>query len=134
MLAYRFGTAVLVAAMIFCLLTTWTAATGPGKFAESLGLTIANAGGVNEIHAQYAGFFFAAALVCAAALAGMISRQAGFVALAMIFGGLIAGRVASYILNGGTAGYSPRIISLYAIDSVGFALAFAGLMLGRASP
>jgi hypothetical protein len=133
MFGYRFGTAVLVVAMLFCLLTTWTAATAPQRFAESLGLTIANAGGVNEIHAQYAGFFFAAAVVCMAALSGLISRQAGFVALAMIFGGLIGGRLVSYILNGGTAGYGPRIVSLYAIDSVGFVLAFAGLMLGKAS-
>jgi hypothetical protein len=132
MIAQRFGMAVLVAATLFCLLTAWVSAMAPGAFAERLGLAIANAGGMNEIRAQYAGFFTAAALVCAASLGGMLPRPAAFILLAAIFGGLIAGRLVSLALNGGVAGYSPTILSLYVIDSVGLALALTALALDRA--
>jgi len=132
MVAQRFGMGVLVAATLFCLLTAWVSATAPGAFADRLGLAIANAGGTNEIRAQYAGFFAAAALVCAVSLMGMLPRQAAFILLAAIFGGLIGGRLISLALNGGVAGYSPTILSLYLIDSVGFALALLALAVDRA--
>ena len=131
MIGHRIGTFILIIAALFCLLTTWTSGTAPAKFAQSLGLAIANAGGTNEIRAQYAGFFLAAAIVCVIALAGVLSRQAAFVVLAAIFGGLIVGRVASYILDGGTAGYTPMIMALYVIDSIGFACALAGFALDK---
>jgi len=122
-----FGTTVLVAGTFFFLLTTWSSGTAPQQFAARLGLAIANAGGVNEIRAQYAGFFLAAALVCVAALAGWLPRQAAFVMMTVIFGGLIAGRLLSLMIDGGLAGYGPTIRALYAIDAVGFALAVAAL-------
>jgi hypothetical protein len=114
----HFGTCVLVVSALFCLLTTWTSATAPGGFAERLGLVIANAAGSNEIRAQYAGFFFAVATVCAIALAGAVSRQSAYVVIAVVFGGLIFGRLVSLALNGGIAGYTPTILALYAIDSL----------------
>jgi hypothetical protein len=131
MIAQRFGIGVLVVATLFCLFTTWASATAPSVFAERLGLVVANAGGTNEIRAQYAGFFFAAALVCAAALGGLLPRQAAFVLLAAVFGGLFTGRLFSLGLNGGFAGYTPTIIALYAIDGVGLALALTALGVDR---
>jgi hypothetical protein len=125
----RFGTAVLVIAGLFCLLTTWSSGAAPARFAEQLGLRIADAGGYNEIRAQYAGFFLAVALICAASLIGAVSRQAAFIVLVVVFGGLIAGRLAGLALNGGVAGYGPTIRALYAIDSIGFALAAAALFV-----
>jgi Domain of unknown function (DUF4345) len=131
--ANPFGTLVLVIAGLFCLLTTWSSGAAPARFARRLGLAIADAGGYNEIRAQYAGFFLAVAGVCAASLAGAVPRQAAFIMLAVVFGGLIAGRLAGLALNGGLAGYSPTIRMLYAIDSIGFAAAIATLVLeGRA--
>jgi len=132
MIAQRFGMGVLVVATLFCLLTAGVSATTPGTFADRLGLAIANAGGMNEIRAQYAGFFASAALVCAVALMGILPRQAAFILLAAIFGGLIVGRLVSLVLNGGVAGYSPTILSLYAIDSIGLALAVTALAVDRA--
>jgi hypothetical protein len=126
-----FGTFVLVIAGLFCLLTTWSSATAPGRFAERLGMTIANAGGANEVRAQYAGFFLAVAALCAASLAGAVARQTAFVVLAVVFGGLIAGRLVSLALDGGMAGYGPAIRALYAIDAVGFTLSIAALALDR---
>jgi len=125
-----FGTAVLVVGGLF-LLTTWSSATAPGQFAAKLGLAIVDAGGSNEIRAQYAGFFLAAALMCGAALASWLPRQAAFLVMIVIFGGLIAGRIASLALDGSMAGYGPTIRALYAVDAIGLALAIAALSLHR---
>jgi hypothetical protein len=126
-----FGMAVLVVGGLFFLLTTWSSATAPGQFAAKLGLAIADAGGLNEIRAQYAGFFLAAALACGAALASWLPRQAAFLIMIVIFGGLIAGRLVSLTLDGGMAGYGPTIRALYAIDAIGLVLAIAALVMSR---
>jgi hypothetical protein len=124
-----FGTAVLVINILFFLLTTWSSATAPENFAAKLGLGIVNAGGINEVRAQYSGFFLAAALVCTASLFGLLSRQTSFVVLGAVFGGLFAGRLVSLALDGGVAGYGPTILALYAIDAIGLALAVAAYVL-----
>ena len=121
-----FGTIVLTIAILFFLYTTWRSGTAPAEFAERLGLTVANAGGYNEIRAQYAGFFFAAAVVCVASLAGTVPRQAAYI---VVFGGLLAGRVVSPALDGGIAGCGRTIVALYAIDATGLALAVVALVL-----
>ena len=126
-----FGTIVLVVGGLFFFLTTWSSAAAPGQFAAKLGLAIADAGGINEIRAQYAGFFLAAALMCGAALAGWAPRQAAFLVMIVIFGGLIAGRVVSLALDGGMAGYGPTIRALYAVDAIGLALTLAALALRK---
>jgi hypothetical protein len=128
-MGHKFGTAVLVATALFFLATTWSSGANPESFAEQLGLKIANTGGLNEIRAQYAGFFLAAAVVCLASLIGALSRQASFIVLVTIFGGLLAGRLVSLAINGGVKGYPPTIVALYAIDAVGLALAIAALNL-----
>jgi hypothetical protein len=124
-----FGTAVLVINILFFLLTTWSSATAPESFAAKLGLGIVNAGGINEVRAQYSGFFLAAAVVCTASLFGLLSRQTSFVVLGAVFGGLFAGRLVSLALDGGVAGYGPTILALYAIDAIGLALAVAACVL-----
>jgi hypothetical protein len=126
-----YGTFVLVIVTMFFLFTAWSSGTAPQKFAGRLGLTIVNAGGNNEIHAQYAGFFLAAAIFCAASLAGVVSRFAAFSIPVVIFGGLIGGRLVSLALNGGVVGYSPTILALYAIDALGFTLAATAMVLER---
>jgi hypothetical protein len=126
-----FGTFVLIIAGLFFLATTWSSGTAPDKFAARLGLSIANAGGINEVRAQYAGFFLAAAVVCAGALANCLSRQTAFVVLAVVFGGLIGGRLVSLVLDRGTGGYGPTIVALYFVDAAGFALSLAALALDR---
>jgi carbon starvation protein CstA len=130
-MASKFGTAVLVVALLFCLLTTLSAGIRPDRFADQLGLKIINAGGTNEVYAQYAGFFLAVAMVCLVALSGHAPRSAAFIVLIAVFGGLIAGRVLSLISNGGTAGFTPMIVSLYAIDAIGLALATMALAFDR---
>ena len=120
-----FGSIFLFATFLFFLFVTWRSATAPETFAGQLGFAISNPGGINEIRAQYAGFFFAAAVVCALALGGSVPRLTAFIAVAMIFGGLIGGRLVSLGLNGGFQGYGPTIRMLYVIDGVGFVAAAA---------
>jgi len=127
MAGHVFGTLVLVTAALFSLFTTWTSATAPAAFAEQLGLSIANAGGTNEIRAQYAGFFLAVAIACVASIAGVVPRQSVYLILVVVFGGLITGRAASLLLNHGMSGYGPTIMALYAIDATGLALSLAAL-------
>ncbi len=126
-----FGTAVLVINVLFCLLTVWQSAIAPEGFAQKLGLAVVNAGGLNEVRAQYSGFFLAVAVICMASLAGLLSRQASFVVIATVYGGLLAGRLASLALNAGVAGYGPTILALYFIDAIGLALAVASLVLDQ---
>jgi len=132
-MGHPFGTLVLTIATLFCLATAWSSGRAPGRFAERLGLALANPGGVNEIRAQYAGFFLAVAAMCAASLAGALPRLTAFVLLAVVFGGLIAGRLVSLALDRGVAGYGPTIRALYAIDAIGFALAVAAIAAERSS-
>jgi len=124
-----FATGVLALAAVFGVATAWVAATSPARFAGRLGLTIANAGGLNEIRAQYAGVFLAISLLCAAAMAGFAPRQAALIVLTITFGGLIAGRLASLAINRGVEGFGPTILALYAIDLAGFALAMVSLLV-----
>ncbi len=131
-MARNFGAVVLTVGALFFLLTTISASLNPERFGEQLGLKIINAGGVNEIMAQYPGFFLAAAGVCIAALPGWLPRSTAFVTLAAIFGGLIAGRLVSLVLNGGLSGYGPTIQALYVIDAIGFVLALAAASLESA--
>src|SRR5215813_315444 len=126
-----YGTFVLVIITMFFLFTAWSSGTAPAKFAERLGVTIANAGGNNEIRAQYAGFFLAAAVFCALSLAGVVSRSVGFSIPVVIFGGLIGGRLVSLALNGGIVGYGPTIRALCAIDALGFTLAITAMVLEK---
>ncbi|MGA7809679.1 hypothetical protein [Bradyrhizobium sp.] len=128
---FSFGTAVLVVNVLFCLSTAWTSATAPDSFAGRLGLAIVDPGGLNEVRAQYSGFFLAIGAVCLASLCGLLTRQTSFVIMFAVYGGLLAGRLVSLVLNGGTAGYGPTILALYAVDTVGLVLAVASLVLDQ---
>ena len=131
-MANKFGNMILVVAVLFCLLTTVSAGLRPERFAEQLGMKIVNAGGTNEVYAQYAGFFLAVAIVCLVALLGHIPRAAAYIMLVAIFGGLLAGRAFSLIANGGAAGFTPTIVSLYAIDAIGLVVAATAYAVDRA--
>ena len=131
-MSHWFGPFVLMVAAVFFLFTALSSGFAPRQFAVRLGLAITSGDGYNEIRAQYAGFFFVAALVCVAALAGAVSRRSGFVVLAVIFGGLFAGRAASLAINRGFGGYSSTILALYVIDATGLLLALTALVLDKA--
>jgi hypothetical protein len=127
-MGYHVGSVVLVIAAVFCLLTTLSSGARPEDFARRLGLKIADADGFNEIRAQYSGFFLAVAGVCTASLIGLISRPATFMVLGVVFGGLIAGRLASLLIDRSRGRYGATIRALHAIDAIGFVLAIIALI------
>jgi hypothetical protein len=128
-----FGTVVLLAVALFFAWTSWTSLRFPRQFGERLGFSIGGLDGLNEVRAQYGGFFLAAALVNALALLGVFSRQTSFAVNAVVFGGLITGRVASLALDGGVNRYGSAIRALFFIDAAGFALTIAAYFLERPS-
>jgi energy-converting hydrogenase Eha subunit B len=130
-MASLFGTAVLSVTALFFLSTSWSSFSKPREFGERLGFTIAGADGVNEIRAQYGGFFLAAAVCGVAALGGLIPRSTGFLVNGTIFGGLIAGRLVSLLMDRGIRKYGALIRALFVIDALGFALAIIALVLER---
>jgi hypothetical protein len=126
-----FGTCFLVVAAAFCLVTAWSSGFSPQQFAHRLGLTVTGPDGYNEIRAQYGGFFLAAAGMCIAALASRVLRPSVFVLLSVTFGGLLAGRLASLVINGGLTGFGPTIRALYIIDAIGFALSIIAIRVDQ---
>ena len=128
-----FGTVVLLTASLFFAWTSYISFRFPRQFGERLGFTIGGLDGLNEIRAQYGGFFLGAALVNALALMGVLSRQTSFAVNAVVFGGLITGRVVSLALDGGMNGYGGAIRVLFFVDAAGFALSIAASFLERLS-
>jgi hypothetical protein len=103
--------------------TSWTSFGFPRQFAESLGFRLTGPDGLNEIRAQYGGFFFALAVVNALALIGFISRRTCFALNTVVFGGLLIGRLASLPLDGGLSEYGSAIRVTFFIDATGLGLA-----------
>jgi hypothetical protein len=126
-----FGTAFLLASALFTAWTSWISLAAPDKFGKSLGYTLAGVDGRNEIRAQYGGFFLAVTIASILAVLEIIPRQAGFLVNAIVFGGLIAGRIVSLAFDGGMDGYGAVIRALFWIDATGFILSIAALFLTR---
>ena len=89
-------------------------------------------GVANKIEdAKWNFFFLAGAIMCVAALASQALRSPVFVLLSVTFGGLLAGRLASLVLNGGLTGYGSTIRALYIVDAIGFALSVTAISVDR---
>ena len=53
---------------------------------------------------------------------------------AVVFGGLITGRIVSLAVDSGMSGYGPTIRLLFLIDATGFILSMASFYLDRPAP
>ena len=126
-----FVTGFLVVSALFTAWTSWSSFVAPDHFAKPLGYLLAGVDGRNEIRAQYGGFFLAVTVASVLTLAGTIPRQAGLVVNAVLFGGLIAGRLISLTIDGGMHGYGPIIRALFFIDSIGFILSITAFSIDR---
>lgn len=122
------GTVVLAGASLFSLATSWSSFAAPRRFGERLGFAIAGADGLNEVRAQYGGFFLAVAASGGAALAGLIPRQAALIVIGTVFGGLILGRLVSLPFDGGARHYGKTIRALFFIDALGLAATVAAFV------
>jgi drug/metabolite transporter superfamily protein YnfA len=128
-----FGSVTLVIAAVFFLVSAVSAAAAPERFAGLLGLQAASASGRNEVRAQYAGIFLMITLACLAALGGYAPRQAAFIVLIVALGGCTVGRLASLFADRGFGGYNGVIRALFAVDTLGFVAASAGLLTAGAA-
>jgi len=128
-----FGSVILAIAAVFFLVSAVSSAVAPERFAALLGLQAADASGRNEVRAQYAGIFLMITLACLAALAGYAPRQAAFIVLIVELGGCTFGRLASLITDRGFGGYNGVIRMLFAVDTLGFVAASAGLLSAGAA-
>ena len=128
-MTHPFSTVYLTVAALFFLGTGALALSQPQRFAASLDLATARAGGLNEVRAQYGGFFVMLGVACALATLGIVERRFGLGVAAFTFGGVIAGRLSGLVIDSGVAGYGPTVRSLFLVDAVGCALAVAALLL-----
>lgn len=126
-----FGPLYLGFAALFFFYTAWSSGFQPEQFAHSLGLGIIDPGGYAEIRGQYMGFFFMSAMLCVLSLCQIIPRISAYITLAVIFGGLIIGRLANLVIHRSFTGYSPTISALHLIDGIGFVLAVTAIIAGR---
>ncbi len=99
----------------------------PAVVAGLLGLVPQAPSGLNEMRAQYGGFFFFCGALAASAVAGWTPAAWTLVLLLVTFGGLTAGRLISLALDLGAGRYNPTIRALYFFDA-GMALSAAAAL------
>ncbi len=122
---------VLTVFGLLSLVIAYRAFAAPELFAGKLGFELPGGSGLNEVRAQYGGFFLAIALACVLSLFGALPRSTGLVVLALVFGGILFGRIVSLGVDGGMAGYSPVIRVLYLVDAIGLLAAIGALLTER---
>lgn len=111
----------------FFLYTGVSSFSQPEKFAKTLSLDPIGRSGRIEIQAQYGGFFFLAGLSQFAPFFELLTHSTALTVSAVIFGGLILGRILSLLSKQGDEPITPVIKALYAIDAVGFAFSIWAL-------
>lgn len=99
----------------------------PESLGTGLGYGMSNPNALNEVRAQYGGFFLAVGLVSALGLFGILSRQVALIVLALTFGGILFGRAISLLFDGEFSSFSPTIRALYVVDALGFGAALLAL-------
>jgi hypothetical protein len=119
MSAFNSANVVLVSFGLVAAAIGLRAILAPEALGAGLGYGIPGPNALNEVRAQYGGFFLAIALTCVLALWGVVSRQTGLVLLAVTFGGILFGRLVSAGIDGGFSAYSPTIRMLFVVDAVG---------------
>src|ERR1700687_5414538 len=112
---------------LFSVITGFVALVRPLVLAETLGLSLNGASGMNEMRAQYGGFFLMAGLLAIAAVGGLIPRPWALALMVVVFGGLIFGRLISLVIDGGFKQYRGAIPALFVIDFCGFSVSLIAL-------
>jgi Domain of unknown function (DUF4345) len=124
-----YSTIVLAVAGLFSLAIAARGLLAPALLGSSLGYGLPGADALNEVRAQYGGYFLAVAIACALAVFRVVPRPAALLLLTVTFGGVLFGRLVSLFLDGGFGVYGPTIQLLYVVDAVGLvaaAIALAG--------
>jgi hypothetical protein len=121
---------ILAVAALISFAIAMRAFLAPQALATGLGLGTGKLDGLNEVRAQYGGFYFAVAITCALGIAEIVPRPSALLLLAATFGGILFGRIVSAIIDRGIGAYGPTIRVLYVVDLVGFAAALLALRAG----
>jgi len=128
-MTHPFSTIYLAVTALFFVGSGAYALARPLSFAGALDLSTLRAGGLNEVRAQYGGFFLVLGITCGLAMLGVVDRRFGLGAAAITLGGVAGGRLFGLAIDRGVTGYGLGIRSLVLVDSAGCALAVAALML-----
>lgn len=110
----------------------WEGLVDTVGFLRALDVEITGPGGMNEIRAQYGGFFAAVAVVCLAGFAGWLRTTTALTVMVAIYGGVLCGRLISIGLDGPAvfAQYNDLLQRTHVIDFVGLVLTCLGLRQG----
>jgi hypothetical protein len=127
-MTHLFSTIYLAVTALFFAGSGVFALSRPLSFAAALDLSTLRAGGLNEVRAQYGGFFLVLGVTCALAMVGIVDRRFGLGAAAITLGGVAASRLFGLAIDRGVAGYGLGIRSLVLVDSAGCAMAVAALI------
>ena len=115
--------AVLTFAGLLALAIGVRAMLAPEALGAAIGYGLPGPDALNEVRAQYGGFFLAIALVCGLALFGVAPKSAALTLLIATFGGIFFGRIVAAGIDGGIGAYGPTIKALFVVDLVGAAAA-----------
>lgn len=101
-------------------------------FLNAMDVEILGPGGMNEIRAQYGGFFAAVTIVCVLGIFGRIRPSAALILMAAIYGGVLFGRLVSLGLDGVEvfSAYPPLLQRAHVIDLVGLIWSLAAIRQG----
>jgi hypothetical protein len=133
--AFSIANIVLGLSGLLSLLIAARALISPAALGAAIGYGFPGPEALNEIRAQYGGFFLAVAIVCGLAMSGAIAKQSGLIVLIVTFGGILIGRLIGLAVDGGISGYGPTIRALFVVDAIGLlAAVWALASLSQARP
>lgn len=110
----------------------WLGLADTPAFLAAMDVEILGPGGMNEIRAQYGGFFAAVTIVCMLGITGRIRPSAALILMAAIYGGVLFGRLVSLGLDGPETFWSyPGLLQrAHLIDFLGLILTAIALRQG----
>ncbi len=123
---------ILAISALLAAYIAWEGLADTSAFLKAMDVEILGPGGMNEIRAQYGGFFAAVTVVCGLGIVGIIRPSAPLILMAAIYGGVLFGRLVSLGLDGSEvfSAYPPLLQRAHVIDFVGLILSILALRQG----
>jgi len=111
----------------------WTGLTDPAGLMRPLGISLDVPSAHNEVRAAYGGMHAALGLFLVVAAARPALRSTGLWVNACIMGGLVAGRLASLVVDGPAGGFVLLLLAVEALAAIASGLALASGLSTRSS-
>jgi len=124
--------AVLTVSALLAAYIAWEGLVDTASFLRAMDVEINGPGGMNEIRAQYGGFFGAVGVICLLGIIGRIRPSAALIVMIAIYGGVLFGRLVSLALDGADAfsAYPALLQRAHVIDLAGLVLSVIALGQG----